>query len=110
MRYTPCDRTTLVAIFLGIDGGGSKTSCLIGDETSILGAGTAPGSNPVRVGEARAREALAAAIRQACAVANIRPSQIQRTCAGVAGAARSEVRNPTHRFIAELVPGEVDVV
>ena len=43
-----------MAIFLGIDGGGSKTSCLIGDETSILGTGTAAGSNLVRVGEAQA--------------------------------------------------------
>jgi N-acetylglucosamine kinase-like BadF-type ATPase len=44
-----------VAIYLGIDGGGSKTSCLIGDETSVLGAGTGGPSNVVRVGEAQAR-------------------------------------------------------
>jgi glucosamine kinase len=105
-----CDRTTLVAIFFGIDGGGSKTSCLIGDETSVLGAGTAGGSNPVRVGEAQAREALAAAIRQACAVANITPSQITRTCVGLAGAARPEISDLVRQCIAELVPSEIKVV
>jgi len=99
-----------VAIFLGIDGGGSKTSCLIGDETSILGAGTAGGSNPVRVGEAQAREALATAIRQACAVANVNPSQIQGTCVGLAGAARPEISEPVRQCIAEFVPSEIDVV
>jgi N-acetylglucosamine kinase-like BadF-type ATPase len=62
------------------------------------------------VGEALAREALAAAIRQACAIANIPPSQIKRTCAGLAGAARPEVSDPVERFIAELVPGEIEVV
>jgi glucosamine kinase len=99
-----------VAIFLGIDGGGSKTSCLIGDEVSILGAGTAGASNPVRVGEARARDALTAAIRQACAVANIAPSQIQRTCVGLAGAARPEISGPARHALAELVTGEIEVV
>jgi glucosamine kinase len=99
-----------VAIFLGIDGGGSKTSCLIGDETSILGSGSAAGSNLVRVGEAQAREALAAAIRQACAVAHVAPSQIQKVCVGLAGAARPEITELVHRIIAELVPGEIEVV
>jgi glucosamine kinase len=103
-------RTTIVAIFLGIDGGGSKTSCLIGDETSILGAGTAGASNPVRVGEAQARDALAAAIRQACAIANITPSQIKKTCVGLAGAARPEISGPVRLCLGELVAGEIEVV
>jgi len=99
-----------VAIFLGIDGGGSKTSCLIGDETSILGKGTAAGSNVVRVGEAQARDALATATRQARAAANIAPSQINKTCVGLAGAARPEIRELVHQIVAELVSGEIEVV
>jgi N-acetylglucosamine kinase-like BadF-type ATPase len=99
-----------VPIFLGIDGGGSKTSCLIGDETSTLGAGTAGGSNPVRVGEAQACEALATAIRQACAGANVTPLQIKRACIGLAGAARVEICDPVRRFVGKLIPGEIEVV
>jgi N-acetylglucosamine kinase-like BadF-type ATPase len=99
-----------VAIFLGIDGGGSKTSCLIGDETSILGSGSAAGSNVVRVGETQAREALGVAVRQACAVAQVAPSQIQRVCVGLAGAARPEVRDRVLAIISELIPGEIKVV
>jgi glucosamine kinase len=110
LRTDAYDRTTLVAIFLGIDGGGSKTSCLIGDETSILGKGTAAGSNVVRVGEAQARDALATATRQACAAANIPPSQINKTCVGLAGAARPEIRELVHQIVAELVSGEIEVV
>ena len=99
-----------MGIFLGIDGGGTKTSCVIGDETSVLGSGTAAGSNVIRLGEAKAREALAAAIGQACAAANIKPTQIQRTCVGLAGAGRPEISNLVRRLLAELVSGESEVV
>jgi len=99
-----------MAIFLGIDGGGSKTSSLIGDENSILGRGTAAGSNVVRVGEIPTREALAAAIRQACGAAHIVPAQITRTCIGVAGAARPQISQTIQRLLTELVPGEIEVV
>ena len=106
----PCGRNTFVAIFLGIDGGGSKTSCLIGDENSLLGSGAAAGSNVIRVGEAQARETLAAAIRQACTVASVDAAQVQRTCVGLAGAARPEVSEVVHRIVAEVVGGEIQVV
>jgi glucosamine kinase len=99
-----------VAIYLGIDGGGSKTTCLIGDETSILGTGTGAASNPVRVGEAQARETLASAIRQACTVANVAPAQIRRACVGLAGAAQPEIIELAQRIMAELLPGEIRVV
>jgi len=99
-----------VAIFLGIDGGGTKTSCVIGDETSLLGAGTSGGSNVIRVGERQARESLGAAIRQACAAANVNPAQIQRTCAGVAGGARPEIDELVRRMLSEFVSGQIEVV
>jgi N-acetylglucosamine kinase-like BadF-type ATPase len=97
-------------IFLGIDGGGTKTSCVIGDETSLLGAGTSGGSNVVRVGERQARESLGAAIRQACAAANVNPTQIQRTCAGIAGGARPEIDGVVRRMLSEFVSGQIEVV
>ena len=99
-----------MAIFLGIDGGGTKTSCVIGDETSVLGSGTAAGSNVVRLGEVKAREGLAAAISQACAATNLRPAQVQRTCVGLAGAGRPEISNLVRRLLAGLVGGEIEVV
>jgi glucosamine kinase len=100
-------RTTLVAIYLGIDGGGSKTSCLIGDETSVLGAGTGAASNVVRVGEAQARESLATAIHQACVTANLNPSAISSVCVGLAGAARPEIGQLVRRVVSDLLPGEI---
>ena len=99
-----------MGIFLGIDGGGSKTSCIIGDENSVLGAGTSAGSNVVRVGERRARKSLGAAIRQACAAAKIKPTQIDRTCVGIAGGTLPEIAEVVHGLLSVLVSGEVVVV
>lgn len=99
-----------MAIFLGIDGGGTKTSCVIGDEKSVLGTGTAGGSNVIRVGENQARESLGSAIRQACAAANVAPTQIERTCVGIAGGARPEIAGIVRRLLSEFVSGEITVV
>lgn len=97
-------------IFLGIDGGGSKTACLVGDESSVLGSGSASGSNPVRLGEGKARDALVSAIRQACEVAGVAPAGIHRTCIGLAGAARPEISTLVQQMIAEVVSGEIEIV
>jgi N-acetylglucosamine kinase-like BadF-type ATPase len=105
-----CDRTTLVSIFLGIDGGGSKTTCIIGDENSVLGTGTSVGSNVVRVGETQARKSLGNAVRAACAEAKIIPTQIKKTCVGIAGGARPEIANVVRRLLLELVGGEIEIV
>lgn len=99
-----------MAIYLGVDGGGSKTTCAIGDENSLLGTGTAGGSNVIRVGEAQARETLHSAIRQACAVANVVPAQVHRACIGVAGAARPEISSLVRQIVCEIIPGPIDVV
>ena len=95
--------------FLGIDGGGSKTTCLLGDERELLATAGAAGSNPIRVGEERSRQALAEAIHQACATAHIEPSQITRTCIGLAGAARPQVEKQVRTVLADLVSGEIEV-
>lgn len=84
--------------------------CLIGDETAVLGSGSAGGSNFVRGGKAQAKESLEAAIRQACAVANLKISQITCTCAGMAGVVSSETAETVRQILAEIVPGELEVV
>lgn len=99
-----------MGFFLGIDGGGTNTSCLIGDENSVLGSGSAGPTNVVRVGEQIASESLEAAIRQACAVAKVVPAQIDRTCIGASGAGRPEISTLISSVISRIVGGTVDVV
>lgn len=99
-----------VAYYLGIDGGGSKTTCTVGDEASLLGSAVAGPSNIIRVGEVRARQSLHEAISQACVAAKINPRQLHRACVGVAGVASEEVANAVHKLIAEVIPAEIEVV
>ncbi len=99
-----------MAFFLGIDGGGTKTSCLIGDEESVLGAGTGGASNVLRVGEAQTQTSLVTAIRQACHVAKIDPAHISRTCVGAAGSARPEVADIIRKILAKTVSGDIEIV
>jgi N-acetylglucosamine kinase-like BadF-type ATPase len=99
-----------VAYYLGIDGGGSKTACAIGDERSVLTTSIAGPSNITRVDEARARESLHQVIREACDKAKIDPSQIDCACIGVAGAGRQEVAGVVRKIVAELIGGEIEVV
>ncbi len=99
-----------MAYFLGIDGGGSKTTCAIGDEVSTLATVASGPSNITRVGESIARESLHKAIHEACNAAKIAPSQLHRSCIGVAGAGRESVAAIIHAIVAELIPGKIEVV
>ncbi|HLX85321.1 MAG TPA: BadF/BadG/BcrA/BcrD ATPase family protein [Terriglobales bacterium] len=94
-----------MAYYLGIDAGGTKTRCVLADETVVLAKAMAGGSNIVRLGERQAREALQTAIRQVCSAAEISPSQIRAICIGAAGAARPEMAAKIRSIINELVAG-----
>jgi N-acetylglucosamine kinase-like BadF-type ATPase len=107
--YCPVIKIT-VAFFLGIDSGGSKTTCAIGDESSLLATATAGPSNVVRVGESQARESLHQSVRQACAAAGITPQQVAGTCIGAAGAVRAEIISTVRAALAEILPTAIDVV
>jgi glucosamine kinase len=99
-----------MSFYLGIDGGGTKTRCALGDENTVLATSMSGGSNVIRVGEGNAREALHVAVRQACAMANITPDQIKGICVGAAGAARPEIAATIRSILFDLTPAPVDVV
>src|ERR1700687_6154666 len=92
-----------MAYYLGIDGGGTKTRCVLGDETTVLATAMSGGSNIVRLGEMPAREALQTAVRQVCVAANISPDRIRAICVGAAGAARPEIAATIRGILAELI-------
>jgi glucosamine kinase len=99
-----------VAIFLGIDGGGTKTTCAVGDDHSLLASATTGASNIIRVGEDEARISLQAAIRQSCAAAGINPEAVARVCIGMSGGARPQTSEIVRRIVSELVPCEIEIV
>lgn len=96
--------------YLGIDGGGTKTTCVVGDEFHLLATATAGPSNVVRVGEAQARESLQQSVRRACRAAGITPAQVSYTCVGGSGAARPELADVVRCALAEIIPTSISVV
>ena len=93
-----------MAYYLGIDGGGTKTRCVLATESRVLAKAMTGGSNLVRLGEAQVREALRTALYQVCASARISPAQIGAICIGAAGAARPEIAEKIRLIFAELIP------
>ena len=93
-----------MAFYLGIDGGGTKTRCVLGSETDALATAISGGCNVVRLGEAQARESLHAVIRQVCAAGKVSADQIDAVCLGAAGAARPEIAAKLRRILTEVDP------
>ncbi len=90
--------------FLGFDGGGTKTECVVVDGSgSIIARGRGPASNPTRIGIPSALDAL----KQTwdAAIGSTRLSlEVAALCAGLAGTARSEFREPILQFLRAQFP------
>lgn len=99
-----------MAFFLGIDAGGTKTECVIGDEERVLGCATGSTVKIRKVGEDAAGQALEAVIHDACKKAGASPAKIAQTCMGIAGSSIPEVVQWSHRLLKQLVSGDVIVV
>src|SRR5581483_1442244 len=106
----PCYNHVAMAYFIGIDGGGSKTECVLGDETRVLGRATTGSCKLQVVGEAAARGAIYEAMGKASAKWNVHPEQISGVCVGISGISRSDVASIVLRWIQEVVSGPVQVV
>ncbi len=92
-----------MAYYLGIDGGGTKTRCLLAGETTVVAQAMTGGCNIIRLGEQQAREALRTAIRQVCATAKVSPDQIRAICIGAAGAARPEIEAKIRGILSGII-------
>src|SRR5216684_4483782 len=99
-----------MAFFLGIDGGGSKTTFAVGDESVILGRAAAPSCKIQSVGEEAARAALERGIAGACTAAKISPQDLARVCIGVAGVSRADIADKLRAILAAITPAAVEVV
>lgn len=99
-----------MAYFLAIDGGGTKTECVVGDERSVLASAVGSTIKIKKVGNKAAAEVLQSAINDVCKQANIRPDQFSRTCIGLAGSSIPEVSQWTRATLTQLVSGELILV
>ncbi len=90
---------------LGIDGGGTKTVCLLADENlKVLGRGIGGPSNYLSEGIYTAKMSLRAAVQEALAAAGVDASSVGAVCAGLAGASRPRDRQTMQKALREIVP------
>ena len=91
-------------LFLGVDGGGTKTLAVIADKNlKVLGEAKTDVSNPLRVGVETAVDNIVAAIDRACDAADKPRSEIAAAQIGLAGVRRADIRQRMRdRLISRL--------
>ncbi len=90
--------------FLAIDAGGTKTQCLLADETRVLARATTGTVKPMRVGEPEATARLQAMLAEVAAAAGVSLSHVTRTCFGLAGPAAPPCARGPIAFSPNLSP------
>src|SRR2546428_4541411 len=91
---------------LGFDGGGTKTECVLMDETGrVLSRGRSGPSNPFRVGVESASEALQSAARDALQSAGRAIHEVAAVVAGLAGTTRHDLAERMRADLSRLFPG-----
>lgn len=94
------------SIVLGVDGGASKTVCVVlNRDRQVVGEGRSGSSNPHSVGEAVARANLHAAIATALQRAGRQAEAVSAICAGLAGIDRPDERALVLGWLADQLPG-----
>lgn len=109
MRENDC--ALEASYFLGFDGGGTKTECvLVGSDGRVLARATGGPSNPVRSGYTRAWFSLSESADMVMSRQKITSSDIRGVCAGIGGAGRSSVERKLSQFFERSFPNaEVEV-
>ena len=91
---------------LGIDGGGTKTTCIVLDHRrNVIGQARAGSSNRNSVGDETARANITRATQDALAAAGLQTSELGVVCAGLAGVDRPAERTLINGWFTELFPG-----
>jgi len=94
-----------MSLFLAIDAGGTKTRCLLADETRILGRAVTGSVKLMRVGEAEASARLRAMLTEVALTAGADLGKVSQTCIGISGLTIDTVREWAQREIGNMVGG-----
>jgi glucosamine kinase len=94
-----------MSLFLAVDAGGTKTRCLLADETRILARAATGSVKLMRVGEADASSRLQAMLSEVAASAGISLNDVAQTCIGLAGITIDAVREWAEHELSRTVGG-----
>ncbi|CAK0779442.1 hypothetical protein CVIRNUC_004775 [Coccomyxa viridis] len=106
------DQSLRRQVLVGVDGGGSKTDCVILDAQTkeLLGRSAGGASNWNSVGQDAALNTLKAAITGALAAARVEQDGILGMCLGMSGVDREADASSLKARLQEWLPAEVELV
>jgi len=97
--------------YMGFDGGGTKTECVLLDARgAVLAQAVSGPSNPLRIGFDKAFVSLGAAADDVLSAVRMEAARVTAVCAGMAGAGRGRVVKRVMAYLAQVFPqSEVSV-
>ncbi len=98
-----------LAYYIGLDSGGTKTECWLGDEKRVLGRAACGTVKLTRVGQEVATARLQKLLKEVSESSGVALRDVSRTCMGVAGYSITEVREWAARVVGGMVGGEVEI-
>lgn len=94
-------------LFLAIDAGGTKTQCLLADDTRVLACASTGTVKLMRVSEREATARLQTMLTEVAAASGVSLGKVARTCFGLAGVSSPAVQTWARRSVATVVGGEL---
>lgn len=98
-----------MAYFIGIDAGGTKTRCVLADETRILARAECGSIKLMRVGEEEATARLRGLLQQVEIAAEVSLQEVTRSCVGIGGFSIPAVQQWALMQMKSVVSGEVEI-
>lgn len=92
---------------LGIDAGGTKTTCVLADQTSVLARASAGSIKIMRVSESEASANLVSLLQTVAAQSGVALGNISSTCIGLAGNTVPRVEQWTRAALQSHLPGSL---
>lgn len=98
-----------MSFFLGIDAGGTKTTCALGDDNQILFRAAGGSIKPLRVSIEQAQENLSAVLNEIAAETGVDLKQIAASCIGTAGVRLPQTDGWMRQILSRCAAGEIVV-
>lgn len=98
-----------MALFLGIDAGGTSTRAALADEEQVIARARSGSIKLMRVSPAQAEQNLRALIAELAASSGIPISQVASTCVGIAGFSVSTVTEWVWKTLQPMLSGKLCV-
>lgn len=98
-----------MALFLGIDAGGTKTTAALGSETEVLARGVGGSIKPLRVSHEQAGRNLAALLNGLAQEAAVNLREVTASCIGTAGLRLPQTDDWMREILSACAGGEIEV-